>query len=105
MAYPILEDLNRHYTTKKHDPNKRISADDMAVITEVLHMSDSSVNTQPWKFIVTESDQAKQRLYETFVNKFQMNQQHAKEASHIILFAYTPRFTRDDYKKLKRSRL
>ena len=99
MTHPILQDLNRRYTTKKYDATKRISGDDIAVIKEALRMSASSVNSQPWKFIVIESDEAKQRFHDTFANKFQMNQQHAKAASHVILFAYNPRFTKDDYKK------
>lgn len=99
MIHPIIEDLNRRYTTKKYDPTKRISSGDMAVIKEALRMSPSSVNSQPWKFIVIESDVAKQRLHDTFVNKFQMNQAHAKDASHVILFAYNPRFTVENYKK------
>lgn len=100
MTHPILEDLNHRYTAKKYDPAKRISADDMTVIKEALRMSASSVNSQPWKFIVIESDQAKQRFHDTFANKFQMNQHHAKAASHIILFAYNPRYTKEQYKKV-----
>ena len=100
MIHPIIEDLNHRYATKKYDPAKRISRDDMAVIKEALRMSPSSVNSQPWKFIVIESDEAKQRLYGSFANKFQMNQKHAKEASHIILFAYNPRYTKEQYRKV-----
>ncbi len=99
MTHPIIEDLNRRYTTKKYDATKRISPDDMAIIKEALRLSPSSVNSQPWKFIVIESDEAKQRFHDTFVNKFQINQKHAKEASHIILFAYNPHFTIEQYKK------
>jgi nitroreductase / dihydropteridine reductase len=100
MTHPIIQDLNRRYTTKKYDATKRISADELAVITEALRMSASSVNSQPWKFIVIESDEAKQRFHDTFANKFQMNQKHAKEASHIILFAHHSRYTQEQYKKV-----
>lgn len=100
MTHPIIEDLNRRYTTKKYDATKRISAGDMAIIKEALRMSPSSVNSQPWKFIVIESDAAKERLHDTFVNKFQFNQPHAKEASHIILFAYNPRLNKEHYAKV-----
>ncbi len=99
MTHPVLKDLNRRYSTKKYDATRRISPQDMAVIMEALRMTPSSVNSQPWKFIVIASDEAKRRLHDTFVNKFQMNQKHASEASHIILFAYNPRFTVEQYKK------
>lgn len=99
MTHPIIRDLNARYTTKKYDANKRISAEDMAVIKEALRMSASSINSQPWRFIIIESDVAKQRFHDTYANMHQFNQPHAKEASHTILFAYDPNFTKEKYAK------
>ena len=84
MSHQIIKDLNNRYTAKMYDSAKRISAEDMDIIKEAMRLSASSINSQPWKFIVIESDQAKQRLHDTFANKFQFNQHHAKEASHTI---------------------
>ncbi|QBF83827.1 NAD(P)H-dependent oxidoreductase [Shewanella maritima] len=100
MSHPIIEDLNFRYTAKKYDANKRISAEDVAVITETLRLSASSINSQPWKFIVLESEAAKQRFHDTFANMHQFNQPHATEASHIVLFAHNPNYTKDDYRKV-----
>lgn len=99
MSHQIIKDLNSRYTTKKYDQTKRISKDDMVIIQEALRLSASSINSQPWKFIVLESDAAKQKLHDTFVNKHQFNQRHAKEASHTILFAYDPSFTKEKFSK------
>ncbi|WP_394202986.1 NAD(P)H-dependent oxidoreductase [Shewanella waksmanii] len=99
MSHPIIRDLNRRYTAKKYDPSKRVSAEDMAVLQEAMRLSASSINSQPWKFVVLESDAAKQRFHNTFANMHQFNQPHAKEASHIILFAHNPYFTKEDYRK------
>lgn len=99
MTHPIIQDLNSRYTVKKYDASKRISADDMDVIKEALRLSASSINSQPWKFIVIESDAAKQRFHDSFANKYQFNQPHAKEASHTILFAYDPHFTKEKFSK------
>ncbi|RJX72049.1 NAD(P)H-dependent oxidoreductase [Vibrio sinensis] len=100
MSHQIILDLNNRYTAKKYDASKRISAQDMDVIKEALRLSASSINSQPWKFIVIESDQAKQRFHDTFANKHQFNQPHAKEASHTILFAYNPNYTKENYKRV-----
>ncbi|PMH40864.1 NAD(P)H-dependent oxidoreductase [Vibrio sp. 10N.286.49.B3] len=100
MSHQIIKDLNNRYTVKQYDPSKPVSAEDMEVIKEALRLSASSINSQPWKFIVIESDQAKQRFHDTFANMHQFNQRHAKEASHIILFANNPHFTKNDYKKV-----
>ncbi|MBD1388786.1 NAD(P)H-dependent oxidoreductase [Neiella sp. HB171785] len=99
MTHPIIRDLNARYTAKKYDPSKRISEEDIKVIKEALRMSASSINSQPWKFIVIESDAAKQRFHDTFANMHQFNQPHAKAASHTILFAYDPKFTKEKYAK------
>jgi nitroreductase/dihydropteridine reductase len=99
MTHPIIKDLNTRYTAKKYDAEKRISADDMAVIKEALRLSASSINSQPWKFVIVESDEAKQRFHDTFANMHQFNQPHAKEASHTILFAYDPKFTKEKFSK------
>ena len=99
MKHPITEDLNKRYTVKKYDKSKRIPAETMNVILEATRLSASSINSQPWKFIVIESDEAKQRFSDSFANMYQFNQPHAKEASHTILFAYDPYFTLDKFKK------
>ncbi|MGF1778345.1 nitroreductase family protein [Vibrio nomapromontoriensis] len=100
MTHPIIADLEQRYTAKRYDATKRIPQDELEVIYEAIRLSASSINSQPWKFIVIESDEAKQRMHDTFVNKHQFNQPHIKAASHIILFAYHPSYTRDDYAKV-----
>ena len=100
MSQQIITDLEKRYTTKHYDASKRIPQADLDVIYEAMRLSPSSINSQPWKFIVIESDAAKQRFHDTFANKFQFNQKHAKEASHIILLAHKTHYNRDDYAKV-----
>lgn len=97
MSHPILEDLSQRYTCKRYDPSKRVSQQNLDVLFEAMRLSASSINSQPWKFIVIESDEAKERMSKTFANKFQFNQPHVFDSSHIILFAHNPRYTRDNY--------
>ncbi len=97
MTHPIIEDLRWRKTTKKYDASRKIPQKDLDVLFEAMRLSASSINSQPWKFVVIESDEAKQRMHGTFVNKFQFNQQHVFDSSQIILFAFNPRYTRDDY--------
>ncbi|WP_022942980.1 NAD(P)H-dependent oxidoreductase [Psychromonas hadalis] len=97
MTHPIINDLKKRYTTKKYDPNLRVSQPDLMVIIEAMRLSSSSINSQPWKFIIIESDAAKQRMHDTFANNFQFNQPHIKTASHIILFAHNPYYKRENY--------
>jgi nitroreductase/dihydropteridine reductase len=62
-----------------------------------MRLSASSINSQPWKFIVIESDEARERMSKTFANKYQFNQPHIFDSSQVILFAHNAFYTRDDY--------
>ncbi len=95
--HDIIKDLHHRYTVKKYDPSKRISSEKIEIIKEAIRLSASSINSQPWKFILIESEEAKQRFHNTFAIKYQFNQHHAVEASHVILFAYNPKFTKEQY--------
>ncbi|HIQ07861.1 MAG TPA: NAD(P)H-dependent oxidoreductase [Thiotrichaceae bacterium] len=97
LTHPIIDDLRRRHTAKKYDPTKKIPQQDLDILFEAMRLSASSINSQPWKFIVIESDKAKARLDTTFANNFQFNQAHVFDSSEVILFAYNPRYTRDDY--------
>lgn len=97
MNNSIIEDLLWRHTTKKYDPTKKVPQEDLDVLYEAMRLSASSINSQPWKFIVIESDEAKSRMNKTFIEKFQFNQPHVFDSSQIILFAYNPRYTRNDY--------
>ncbi len=100
MSNQILEDLRWRYTTKKYDPDKKIPQKDLDVLFEAIRLSASSINSQPWKFIVIESDAAKERLHNTFAHKYQFNQHHVFESSHIILFAHNPHYSKEDYSEV-----
>lgn len=95
--HPIIEDLLWRHTTKKYDATKKVSQEDLDVLFEAMRLSASSINSQPWKFIVIASDEAKKRMHKTFVHKYQFNQPHVFDSSHIILFAYNPEYKRTDY--------
>jgi len=100
MKHPIIEDLNWRHTTKKYDPTKKVSQKDLEVLYEAMRLSASSINSQPWKFIIISSDAAKERMNRTFVNKHHYNQPHVFDSSQIILFAHNPSYTRNDYAKV-----
>ncbi len=100
MPHSVLEDLQKRYTCKKYDPTKKVPQEKLEILLESIRLSASSINSQPWKFIVLESDEAKERMYKTFANRYQFNQAHVVEASHVILFAHNPHYTREDYTKV-----
>ena len=97
QKHPIIKDLLWRHATKKYDTTRKIPQKDLDVLFEAMRLSPSSINSQPWKFVVIESDEAKERMNKTFAQKYKFNQRHVFDSSQIILFAYNPQYKRDDY--------
>lgn len=100
MNPPVIDDLLWRKTTKKYDATKKVSEQNLEVLFAAMRLSASSINSQPWKFVVIDSDKARKRMHRTFVEQHQYNQQHVYDSSQIILFAYNPRYSRDDFSKV-----
>lgn len=100
MTHPIIEDLTSRHTVKKYDATRKIPTADLDILFEAMRLSASSINSQPWKFIVLESEAAKIRLNNTFMNMHEYNKKHVFDSSQVILFAHNPKYTREDYAKV-----
>ena len=82
----LKETLNWRYTTKEFDTTKKISKADMIEVKNLLRMSPSSVNLQPWHFIVTESKEGKARITKGTQGFFHFNEPKVTNASAVVLF-------------------
>lgn len=60
----FIESMKQRYTTKKYDKSKKIESAKIQELKEVLHLSPSSINSQPWKFIFVSSKDTKQKFSE-----------------------------------------
>jgi nitroreductase/dihydropteridine reductase len=89
MTHQIIKDLNWRHSTKKYDVSKKVSKEDLAIIYEAMRLSASSINSQPWRFVVIKSKTARMRMSKTFAHKFEFNEPHVRESSAIILFVQT----------------
>ena len=76
----------RRYTTKAYDASRKIPEETLHALLEQLRYSPSSVNSQPWHFVVVSSDAGKQRLT-TATEAFAYNTAKILDASHVIVFA------------------
>lgn len=82
----IIKLLQSRYTTKVYDPSFRLSEEELATIKEVLRLSPSSINSQPWAFELIEDEALKSVLAE----ESRSNLERVKQASLLIVF-YTYR--------------
>ncbi|MHC5224572.1 oxygen-insensitive NAD(P)H nitroreductase [Ignatzschineria sp. LJL83] len=79
----IAEISERRYTCKAYDPKKKISKELIEQLYTVLRNSPSSVNSQPWHFMIAETDEAKAQILPAIMD---FNQPRVQNASHVVLF-------------------
>lgn len=81
-----ITDIAKHrYSTKVFDPNKKIPADEFKKIASLFRLSPSSVNSQPWHFIIAERDEAKQRVAKGTQGLYVFNETKVMDASHVVV--------------------
>ena len=57
-----LEIFARRRATRTYDPDRRVSDEDFAAILEFARLSPSSVGTEPWKFLVIQDPELREKL-------------------------------------------
>ncbi|MCT8138512.1 NAD(P)H-dependent oxidoreductase [Anaerobacillus sp. CMMVII] len=60
----ILAAFQFRHATKKFDPDKIIPEDDFNFILETARLSPSSIGIEPWKFVVIQNQQLREKLKE-----------------------------------------
>ncbi|WP_313299566.1 oxygen-insensitive NAD(P)H nitroreductase [Pseudomonas sp.] len=76
----------RRYTTKAYDAARKIPQATIDALLEQLRHSPSSVNSQPWHFVVADSAEGKARLAKATEGGFAYNTAKILDASHVIVF-------------------
>lgn len=82
----LTEILNKRYSTKSFDPVKKISDEDVEQLKSLLQMSPSSVNIQPWHFVIATTETGKQRMAKGVQGNLKFNEAKILNASHVVLF-------------------
>lgn len=58
----MLDVFHRRASTRNYDPERKISAEDFNYILELARLSPSSVGSEPWKFLVIQNPELRQKL-------------------------------------------
>jgi len=78
----FLDIAKNRYTTKKYNSSKRIPNEKIKELKQVLRLSPSSINSQPWKFVFIEDENTKNEL--ASVSYF--NEHKVNDSSHLVIF-------------------
>ena len=82
----ITEAMSWRYSTKEFDTNKKISAEDFQSLKDILRLSPSSTNIQPWHFVIADDEAGKARIAKGTEGMYEFNDAKVKDASHVIVF-------------------
>lgn len=77
----FLELAQNRYSTKLYR-NEKISEDKIADLQQILRLSPSSINGQPWQFIFVSDEEIKKQLAEVSM----MNREKIIQSSHLVVF-------------------
>ena len=58
----FLESMKLRYTTKKYSSSKKIEKQKIEELKDILQLSPSSINSQPWKFTFVSDKETKEKL-------------------------------------------
>lgn len=74
--------MQQRYTTKKYDVTRKIESEKIEELQQVLQLSPSSINSQPWKFTFVSDTDTKQQLSEVSW----LNASKVIESDTIVVF-------------------
>ncbi|MFA7492362.1 MAG: nitroreductase family protein [Proteiniphilum sp.] len=79
----FLDIARSRYTTKRYDPNGKIAEETIEQLKEILLLSPSSINSQPWQFTFISDEKMKGELSKVSFH----NEEKVRDASHVIVFS------------------
>ena len=81
----ITQYAKTRYTTKAFDGSKKIPAETLEEIRNLLRHAPSSVNSQPWHFVIAGTDLGKARVAKATQPGYAYNEGKILNASHVVV--------------------
>ncbi|MES2240915.1 MAG: nitroreductase family protein [Bacteroidota bacterium] len=79
----ILDLIQKRYTAKKYNANKVISQEKIETLKEILRLTPSSINIQPWKFTFVQNPEIKAQLGAVSMH----NTEKINQAQLLVVFS------------------
>lgn len=81
----IAQVVQQRRTCKAFDPNRQISQETMDALRAVLRFAPSSVNSQPWHYIIASTQEGKALVAKGMQGPFVYNEPKVMNASHVVV--------------------
>ena len=79
----ILELIQKRYTAKKYNADKAIPEEKIEALKEILRLTPSSINIQPWKFTFVQNPEVKAKLAAVSMH----NEEKINQAQLLVVFS------------------
>lgn len=83
----MLSFLHTRYSCKRFDPDRRIAPEILAELRAALRLAPSALNTQPWRFWLAETPEAKARVARAMPGDYAYNAQKTRDAPLALVLA------------------
>jgi nitroreductase/dihydropteridine reductase len=80
----VAEIATTRRTCKAFDPTRKIDPAAIEQLKTLLRFAPSSVNSQPWHFIIASSAEGKEKIAATLAGRFEYNAPKVRNASHVV---------------------
>lgn len=81
----IVEVATSRRTCKAFDATRKLPEETLAALRTVLRFTPSSVNSQPWHFVIAASNAAKEKIAATLEGAYAYNAPKVRNASHVLV--------------------
>jgi nitroreductase/dihydropteridine reductase len=81
----IVEVATSRRTCKAFDASRKLPEETLAALRTVLRFTPSSVNSQPWHFVIAASHAAKEKIAATLEGAYAYNAPKVRNASHVLV--------------------
>lgn len=78
----LIQDLEWRHAVKAYDPTKKVSEKDLQTILEAARLAPTSSGLQPFRVIVVENQELKEKMVQGALNPEVM-----RDSSHVLVFA------------------
>ena len=78
----LIEDLNWRHAVKAYNPTKKLKEEDLNKILEAARLAPTSSGLQPFRVIVVENQELKEKMVQGALNPEVM-----RDSSHVLVFA------------------
>ena len=96
----IIKVLKNRYSTKEFDETKKMTEEQIVALEDLLQLSPSATNIQPWQFIIATTEEGKKKIAKSASGFYSFNEKKILNSSAVVVFASKVTLTEEHLNKV-----